>query len=300
MSVFHFSRRGFLGACVGTFASGLICPSAYVSAAGLSRGFEKRIRATASGEELNRQRNIWVLEVELKPMRMIFLDSNDPATGKSKKEQVWYLAYRAVNRALPNRKVDDEVVPRNDVEPRPGKDKFIPEFTLLTFESPQREVPAEVYHDIIIPEAVRRVNVLERRHTDDPKFLDSVSVVQDLPEEVPVDDENPQYIYGVAVWKNVNPDRDFTRVIMRGFSNGYESAVGPDGKPVTSRKVIVQDFLRRGDRFDPNQAEFLFDGNPRWEYQPDANPPVLPELESVAPVGEAAPAEGEAAPPADM
>jgi hypothetical protein len=299
VSAFHISRRAFLGAFAGTVAGGLLCPSAYVSAADLTRGFEKRIRATASGEELNRQRNIWVLEVEFKPMRMIFLDSNDPSTGRSKKDQVWYLVYRAVNRALPNRKVDDEVVPRNDVEPRPGKDKFIPEFTLLTFDSPQREVPAEVYHDVIIPEAVRRVNVLERRRTDDPKFLDSVSVVQDLPDEVAADAENPQYIYGVAVWKNVNPDRDFTRVIMRGFSNGYESAEGPDGKPVTSRKVILQDFLRRGDRFDPNQAEFLFDGNPRWEYQPDAKSPVLPELESVTPAGEAAPAEGQA-PPADM
>jgi hypothetical protein len=271
-----------------------------VSAAELTRGFEKMIRATASGEELNRQRNIWALEVEFKPMRMIFLDANDPATGRSKKDQIWYLAYRAVNRALPNRKVDDEVVPRNEVEPRPGKDKFIPEFTLVTFEGPEREIPAEVYHDIIIPDAVRRANVLERRHADDPKFLDSVSVVQDLPDEVPADAENPPYIYGVAVWKNVNPDRDFTRVIMRGFSNGYQTAEGPDGKPVTSRKVIVQDFLRRGDRFDPNQAEFLFDGNPRWDYQPDAKSPVLPILDPATPAEEpAAPAEEQAAPPAN-
>lgn len=276
MPRFPFSRRGFLSAFVGTVAGGVLCPSAYVSAAELTRGFEKSIRATASGEELNRQRNIWVLEVDFKPMRMIFLDSTDPATGQAKKDQVWYLAYRAINRPLPNRKVDDEVTPRNEIEPRPGKDKFIPEFTLLTFEDPKREVPVEVYHDIVIPSAVRRVNVLERRHSDEPMFLDTVSVVQDLPEEVAPDAANQPYIYGVAIWKNVNPDRDFTRVIMRGFSNGYQTVDGPDGNPVTSRKVIVQDFLRRGDRFDPNQAEFLFDGNPRWDYQPDAKPQTLP------------------------
>jgi hypothetical protein len=230
-------------------------------------------------------------------MRMIFLDSTDPATGQTKKDQIWYLAYRAINRPLPNRKVDDEVTPRNEVEPRPGKDKFIPEFTLVTFEDPKREVPAEVYHDIVMPAVVRRANVLERRISSDPKFLDSVSVVQDLPDEVAPDAEDQPYVYGVAVWKNVNPDRDFIRVIMRGFSNGYQTVTGPDEKPVTSRKVIVQDFLRRGDRFDPNQAEFLFDGNPRWDYQPDAKSPTLPILDSATPVeSPAAQPEEQAAP----
>lgn len=274
---FPFSRRGFLGAFVGTVAGGCLCPSVMVSAAQLTRGFENTARATASGEELNRQRNIWVMEVDFKPMRMIFLNSVDPATGQSKTERVWYLAYRAINRPLPNRKVDDETVPVNEVEPRPGKEKFIPEFTLITFEDPARSIPAEVYHDIVIPDAVQRVNVLERRGKDEPLFLDSVSVVQDLPEEVSPDSETQPYVYGVAMWKNVNADRDFSRVIMRGFSNGYRVETGPDGKPMTSRKVIVQDILRRGDRFDPNQAELLFEGNPRWEYQPDEKPPVLPE-----------------------
>ena len=38
---------------------------------------------------------------------------------------------------------------------------------------------------------------------------------------------------------------------------------------VVKRKVGVQKFIRRGDRFDPTQAEFQFDDNPKWEYQPD-------------------------------
>jgi len=50
-------------------------------AAELSRGFERTLRSYATGEEINRQKNIWVMEVELKPMRMVFVDTIDPKTG---------------------------------------------------------------------------------------------------------------------------------------------------------------------------------------------------------------------------
>ena len=104
------------GAAIGA----AMVPARVSMAAELTRGFEKTLRSYATGEEINRQKNIWVLEVQMKPMRMVFIDSRDPKTGEMKKEQVWYLAYRAINRPLLNRKADDDTAPVNDVEPLPG------------------------------------------------------------------------------------------------------------------------------------------------------------------------------------
>ena len=264
------SRRGFLSSVVaGAAATAALFPTVRSTAAELTRGFEKTLRSYATGEEINRQKNIWVMEVEMKPMRMVFVDTVDPKTGAKKKEQVWYLAYRAINRTLVNRKEGDDTAPVNDEEPRPGPDKFIPALSLVTYDNPQTEIPVSVHEDVILPEAMKQVNRIERRSSDEPVFLNSVQVAQDLPAAVPPGTTDEKWIYGVAMFKGVDPNTDYFKVILRGFSNGYIKEDGPDGMPVVKRKVGVQKFIRRGDRFDPNQAEFQFDDVPKWEYQPD-------------------------------
>ena len=264
------SRRGFLTSLV---AGAALLPSGLATAAELTRGFERTLRSYATGEEINRQKNIWVMEVELKPMRMVFIDVVDPRTGEKRKEQVWYLAYRAINRPLANRKADDDTAPKNEVEPLPGPDKFIPAFTLVTYDNPQTEIPVSSHEDVISPESLKQINRIERRYQEDPLFLSSVQATQDLPEPQAASPDD-KWIYGVATFKGVDPNTDFFKVILRGFSNGYIKEEGPDGKPVVKRKVGVQKFIRRGDRFDPNQAEFLFDDVPKWEYQPDKEKPA--------------------------
>ena len=79
-----------------------------------------------------------------------------------------------------------------------------------------------------------------------------------------------------------DPDTDFFRVVVRGFSNAYERRPGPDGEMVTWRKTLVQRFLRRGDRYDPNQIEFEHNGPPEWVYLPD--PPAADAPDSQPPV----------------
>jgi hypothetical protein len=292
----RLNRRGFLGAFAGTAAVAALGTPVVSIAAELTRGFEKVAPAYASGEEINRQKNIWVMEVEFKSMRMIFLESKDPKTGEPRKDHVIYLAYRAINRPLAGRKPDNDLDPKNEEEPKPGPEQFLPAFTLVTYDNPATEIPSKVYEDEVIPAADRRINQIETRRSSGPKFLDSVHVVQDLPAPVDAKEEQQPYIYGVATFRNVDPDADFFKVIMQGFSNGYQLVKGPDGQPLTMRKVIVQRVIRRGDRYDPNQAEFLFDGNPKWEYQPESNlatPPVKggPAVEAAPAVEEAAPAE---------
>ena len=62
------------------------------------RGFKIHVSSQASGEELNQQTDLWVLEVRFKPLRLISVNLTDPKTGKKTKQLVWYLVYRAVNR----------------------------------------------------------------------------------------------------------------------------------------------------------------------------------------------------------
>ena len=242
-----------------------------LAVAQVTRGFDTTARAIATGEERQRQPDLWMFEVSYKPMRMIWVDVTNPRTGQKQREQIWYLAYRAQNRTLATRDDSDDLKPVNELDPLPGPTKFLPDATIVTYDDRTQEIPGQTYLDRVIPEAAAAINRVERRNAKDPTFLDSVQAIQDLPEPVDADDMNGDWIYGVASWSGVDPETDYFKVVLSGFSNGYEIRPGPDGVPITWRKKLVQRFARRGDRFDPSQVEFELDGPPEWVYIPDTN-----------------------------
>lgn len=235
----------------------------------VTRGFDHFLAAVASGDEIQRQPDLWVFEINYKPMRMIWVDVTDPKTGAVSRDQIWYLAYRTLNRSLLARRDASNTTPVNVLDPLPGPSHFMPEFLLTTFDDSESKIPVTASLDEVMPEVVAVINQQERRRSTEPLFLNTVDVVQPLPEPVTDDAEHPEWIYGVATWRNIDPETDFFSVTIRGLSNGYELRPGPDGQPVLWRKSIVQKFTRRGDRFDPNQREFELDGEPRWVYLPD-------------------------------
>jgi hypothetical protein len=239
------------------------------AAAQSARGFSTVAPAVSSGLERQRQPDLYVFEVQFKPLRMIFVDVTDPQTGEVERQQVWYLAYRAVNRSFETRADDTDTTPVNVLDPLPGPSQFIPEFTLITHDQPDSDLPVHEHLGEVVPEVTAAINQVERRRPSDPLFLDSVSIVQPVPGTFPPEESNVDWIYGVAMWRNVDPDTDFFRVVIRGFSNAYERRPGPDGETVTWRKSLVQRFIRRGDRYDPNQIEFEHNGPPEWVYLPD-------------------------------
>jgi hypothetical protein len=267
-------RRDALRLLAGIPAAALAGGWSVPATAQVTRGFDQRLRAIASGEEIQRQPDLWIFEISFKQMRMTWADVRNPRTGETARDQIWYLAYRTINRTLTARQDEGNTTPQNELDPLPGPTPFIPEFTLSVLDQPDDEVPEQVVMDEVIPEAVARINQIERRRASEPLFRNSVDIVQPLPEPVAEDAENPEWLYGVATWRNVDPETDFFTVSMRGFSNGYEIRQGPDGQPLVWRKSIVQKFTRRGDRFDPTLAEFEFDGPPRWTYLPDPGSPA--------------------------
>jgi len=246
-------------------AAGLLAMAASNPAqAQLTRGFDKTLPAVVQNVELTNQPDLWMMEVQFKPMRMVFVNLPDPKTGEMKQEQVWYLAWRSIVRQVDHRAPND-TLPVNRLDPLPGPRQFIPEFTLITYDDPNTEIPDQILHDEILPPAMAQI-----RHIERAPHLNSIQVVQDLPEQVPMEAEEQPWIYGAATWRGVDPETDFFKVMIGGFTNAYEVRNADDGTRQVWRKVIEQKYARPGDRFDPSQREFQFVGDPRWTLQPDS------------------------------
>lgn len=229
----------------------------------VTRGFDRTAPATASAVELSRQPDYWTMEVQMKPVRLVWINEVNPVNGETTKTQIWYLAWRSIVRPVTPQETPDSL-PVNTLDPLPGPLKFIPQMTLVTYDDPATEVPKQIIQDEILPAAISQLRQVERN-----TYLDMVNVVQDLPEATPADAEDQKWIYGATTFKGVNPDTRFFKIVLGGFTNGYEVRADAGSEPQTWRKVIVQRFHRPGDRFDPNNSEFLYSGAPEWVYQPD-------------------------------
>lgn len=182
------------------------------------KGFDYQALPFASGEERQAQVDLWVFELQFRSLRMIEVNITDPRTKLKKNELIYYLVYRAVNREIERKTDASDTVPVNDYDKDPVPDLFIPQITLVTNDNGERTVVP----DSIIPEAQAAIQARERI-----KLVNSVQVVQRIPQAVPVDATDPPAIYGVAMFRNVNPKTDFFTLFLSGFSNGYKLVKGP-------------------------------------------------------------------------
>ncbi|MFQ5731479.1 MAG: hypothetical protein ACE5KM_05955 [Planctomycetaceae bacterium] len=236
----------------------------------LTNGFEVRLDAVATNEEIFRQPNLWVMEVTFKSMRMRWVRLKDPKTGKTKRELIWYLVYKAVNRPLDRRTPKVDTKPRN-IEDTPPRLLFVPELTLVGTDGGARKI----YPDVIIPAAQADILKRESRYAHQPVLKNTVEITGEIPAATPENAAKENAVYGVAMWRGVDPETDFFTVYMSGFSNGYRKQGG-----LVYRKVIVQKFQRPGDRFFQTEAEIKRDGDAKWIEWPSDTPaktaPPLP------------------------
>ena len=252
----------------------------------LDQGFKVRVPAFPSGAERTRQPGVWMLDIDLKPMRMRFLELTDPKTGEVSKQQVWYLVYRVFNRPIRSAGIAASVDPVNELDTPYTRPQFEPELTMVTYENPNDQIPDQTIVGEIVPEAINKLRRIEERRSG-IKLNGAIQAMRPLPEAS--DDAQP--IYGVAIFRGVDPDTDFFKVVLRGFTNAYELRDDDQGKRMW-RKVLVQKFKRPGDRFDPTQDEFAFDGDPEWMYIPAeliTDPDIIAandDLKTAAPASE--------------
>lgn len=181
-------------------------------------GFDTKLAARSTGEELNNQANLWIFEVQFKSLRLIVVPTTDPKTGKKTPQPYHYLVYRAVNRELPRRKDDSATRPVNNYDDPPGPELFAPSFVLITKDGAN----SKTYKDVINADVQAAIIKRERLN-----LLNSVQACKPIPEAVAEDNVTAKGYDGVAIFRNVDPDADFYTIYMSGFSNGYKLVKGP-------------------------------------------------------------------------
>ena len=218
---------------------------------------------------------LWVAEVQYKPVRLLRMKVTDPKTERTARELVWYMVYRVIPRdytdlagderdELRRRLHDTATEPNNDVDPDLAPHLLMPRFVLQTTDVGS----FHRYPDEVNLEIQRAVFQREfRQGASQLPLLNSVQAITPVEGSVSQDDADPlkKALYGVAIWRNVDPDTDFFVVEMTGFSNAYRITKDDSGE-VVEQKCIVQRFGRPGDRFDQHEREFRVIGDPEWIY----------------------------------
>lgn len=221
---------------------------------------EYTVPAIASGEELSSQPELWVMELNFKPMRQIVVELTDPVTGKKRPQHVWYIAYRAINRKLANRAVAN--APVNELDGPVIPPQFVPTFTIVTADA---EEP-KVYADQVLPEAIAAINQREKT-----SYKSSVGVVSDVPAPAEPGSPDQKVIQGIATWTNLDPMADRYTVFLTGFSNGFRKVPGPDGAEVVQWKTVQMKYWRPGDEFNQREPEIRLQtdaaNQPMWIYR---------------------------------
>lgn len=240
----------------------------------LQNGFQVRLVPAATIAEMQKQEQLFELEVTFKSLRLRWVPVANPQPGGKKRELVWYLVYKIVNRPLDRPKDETLLTPINKHDDLPPP-TFIPQFTLMTQRSENGATRS--YQDVILPNALKEINKRESRYKGQPALQHNVAISGPVPKPTPKGAAKEDARYGVAIWRNVDPKADYVTVAVSGFSNAYIEKGG-----LIYRKQIMMKFKRPGDEFFQSEAEFerieADDPNdsktyyPRWVYVPDDAP----------------------------
>jgi hypothetical protein len=228
-------------------------------AADPAQGFATVIQPNFTGEELRAHEDPWALEVDLKPMRMAYVQAVNPRTGAKSSEMVWYLVYRIVNRPTPKPALGTDSNPVNVQDAAPQA-LCVPR-GLLVIEDP--DIRGAVA-DSIVPEALPEIMSRERL-----PLKTTVQMAGPLPKLTAPNSKSENAEYGVLMFRGVNPQTTAFSIYLSGFSNAYKIGKDESGKPLILRRTIQIPYRRLADRYDQFAKEIRQEGEPKWIYVPD-------------------------------
>ena len=203
------------------------------------------------------RRSVWYLEFSFKPVRMTYVDFPGP-DGRIERKLVWYLVYKVRNPGFhlgSAAKPDPWGHELPEIESVDHNVYFFPQFVLRCFD---RE---ESYIDRVLPRAVEKIQAIE-----DPgagiRLHNSVQISQ---VSIPVSTaEEDHSVWGVATWKDVDPQTDFFAVFVQRLTNAYRwedpegafQAGDPPGRGrVYTYKTLQLNFWRPGDGLRQHERE---------------------------------------------
>jgi len=239
-------------ALTGLFASAL-------HAADSDKGFSTVIDPNFTGEELRAQDDLWALEVDLKPMRLAFVQAVNPRTGTKSSEMIWYLVFRVVRHPIAKPTQISDSVPVNVQDPTPPG-ICVPRATLVMEDPDIRRAVV----DSIVPEALPIIAAREK--------LDLKTAIQmsgPLPKLTPRDSKQENAEYGVMMFRDVDPRTTSFSVYLSGLSNAYKIGKDESGKTLVLRRTIQIPYRRFADKYDQHAKEIRQIGTPKWIYVPD-------------------------------
>jgi hypothetical protein len=232
------------------------------------------------------QHEINMLEITIKPMRMIFVDI--PTEGRFERKQIWYMLYRVKNPGKVWRHKVNEISAEASSEAEEVASKkpirFIPWITLESWNTgnvyPDRVIP------VAIPEIARREDAGRRlKNVADvvPEPASKLHNTIEMMREIPVSPEGQDLsVWGVATWEDIDPTTDHFSVFIQGLTNAYrweDAKAYKQGDPLgtgrkKTQKTLRLNFWRPSDRFDEHEDEIRFG---YWEHKGEERFGIKPE-----------------------
>ena len=188
----------------------------------------------------------WALEVDLKPIRMVYVQAVNPRTGAKSSEMIWYLVYKIVNRPIPKPPLGTESTPVNVQDASPPA-LCVPRATLVIEDPDIRGAVS----DSIVPEALPEIMARERL-----PLKTSVQMAGPLPKPTAADAKPENAEYGVFMFRGVNPRTTSFSIYLSGFSNAYKIGKDESGKPLILRRTIQVPYRRFADSTINSRKKF--------------------------------------------
>lgn len=205
-------------------------------------------------------RDIWQYEFSFTGLRQMSQPIRQPS-GQIAQNNIWYMVYRVRNlgksmgfeqvKANPN--FDRQLYELQKNKQDAGKPpEFLPRFTLEGWVIPaeKSEYEEAIYRDFIDPSLVK---MIQQREDSGRKLLSTVQMSQ---AEIPViKDPASDGVWGVAVWKDVDPRIDYLSVYVSGLTNAYRIRKDSDGNIDLDKKTLQLNFWRPGDTVSESQDD---------------------------------------------
>jgi hypothetical protein len=213
------------------------------------------------------RRDVWVLDLKFKPVRMIYVDIPQPS-GFMQRKLIWYMVYSVTNTGKILHPVESEELPYETAEKKllykvESVDRpvhFTPELLIEAHvRRPDQSILNKVYPDRVIPVAMGPIRL---REDPNRKFLTSV----DMSGDIAVGETK----WGVATWEDIDPKTFEFSVYVIGLTNSYrwtDAKDGPQafkpGDPIgkgrkIQRKILKLNFWRPGDQFLEHEEEVRY------------------------------------------
>ena len=207
-------------------------------------------------------RDVWQYEFGFLGLRQARLKLRGQ-NGTFDYENVWYLVYRIrdTGKNVSYAQVEEDGRfghLKNEIK-RDQQDfqittNFLPNFYLKGWVKPSGGRHQRVnYLDQIDPEALKQIRKVEDR---DRYLLDKVEMMNArIPRVKSVSDDG---IWGVAIWRNVDPRIDYVSVNVTGLTNAFRINSDQPVDRTLKQRNLQLNFWRPGDRVRQNEDQVVF------------------------------------------